>query len=121
MDREAYPLDSADPTPDLVAMSPPPARVDPPWYTPKVPRNLLPKDYVQCTCGVDVWIDQDDVKHEYGDGEPHFCPDEDGGHPDSLHDLAEALQAAQDDRRGATQSDASPAPADDPDDALRGL
>lgn len=106
-----------------MATTPPAAKVDPPWYTPKTLPSLVAKDFVQCTCGRDVWVDQFDTKREYGEGDNHYCPDEEGA-SDSLHDLADALADAQAERRAAQEppepDDASPPPPDG-DDALRGL
>jgi hypothetical protein len=120
MRREAdtYPLDSADPTPDLVAMSPRPTRVDPPWYTPTIPKSLVAIDFYECACGTHVWRSADDMIREYGEGAYHYCPQEESS---SLSDLADDLQAAQEARRDATQADASPVAVEDDDDALRGL
>ena len=105
--REAtptYPLDSSDPTPDLVAMSSPAPRVDPPWSIPKIISSPFAVDFVQCTCGGDVWVDKYGEKREYGEGVPHFCPNEDGGQLESLHDLADALAEAQADHREAREA-----------------
>jgi hypothetical protein len=116
-------------------MTPPAAKVDPPWYKPyNIPRCLVPVDFFQCTCGSDVWRSADGLVREYGEGAYHYCPlEEEGAEPESLHDLADSLAQAQEDRREAeyaraiqeareadNEADASRGPFGD-DDALRDL